>query len=49
MVISIEKKHVIILGLLLLAFAILVMGMLSFGWGFNEISAGFSSWAYAQG
>ena len=40
-VISIEKKHVIILGLLLLAFAILVMGMLSFGWGFNEISAEF--------
>ena len=40
-VISMERKHVIILGLLLLAFAILVMGMLSFDWGFNEISAEF--------
>jgi uncharacterized ion transporter superfamily protein YfcC len=34
-------SHIIILCLLMLAFVLLIVGMLSFGWGFNEISAEF--------
>jgi uncharacterized ion transporter superfamily protein YfcC len=38
---SFSKAHSIILTLVLLAFALLIYGMLSLGWGFNEISAEF--------
>ncbi len=36
-----RTSHIIILGLVMLAFVLLIVGMLSFGWGFNEISAEF--------
>ncbi len=36
-----SRAHTIILGLVMFAFALLIFGMLSLGWGFNEISAEF--------
>jgi len=36
-----SKTHIIILVLIMAAFALLIYGMLSLGWGFNEISAEF--------
>jgi len=39
--IALTKSHTLILGLLLIAFAILIIGMIYYGWGFNEISAEF--------
>jgi uncharacterized ion transporter superfamily protein YfcC len=36
-----NKRHISILSLLIMAFILLIYGMLSLGWGFNEISAEF--------
>lgn len=36
-----RTSHIIILCLVMLAFALLIVGMLTLGWGFNEISAEF--------
>lgn len=36
-----SKAHIIILSLVMLAFILLIFGMLSLGWSFNEISAEF--------
>lgn len=38
---KLSKNHILVLMLTLLAFILLIYGMLSWGWGFNEISAEF--------
>ncbi len=38
---TLSRAHTIILSLIMLAFALLIVGMLSLGWSFNEISAEF--------
>ena len=38
---NLGSKHIVILVLTLLAFVLLIYGMLSWGWGFNEISTEF--------
>lgn len=38
---GVSRRHTIILGMVVLTFTILIVGMMSWGWGFNEMSAEF--------
>lgn len=38
---AVSSRHAVILGLVVLTFALLIIGMMNWGWGFNEMSAEF--------
>lgn len=46
---SVSSRHAVILGMIVLTFVILIVGMMSWGWGFNEMSAEFFLVAMAVG
>jgi len=46
---GISGRHATILGIVILAFTVLIVGMMSWGWGFNEMSAEFFLVSMAAG
>lgn len=47
--VALESRHVVILGLMMLAFAISIYGIINMGWDFNEMSAVFFAMGLSAG
>ncbi len=47
--VALESRHVVILGLMMLAFAISIYGIIKMGWDFNEMSAVFFAMGLSAG